>query len=141
MTTTPDWLPIHTAPKDQRIDVHNGSKRFTDVRWSNTHQDFVYPHCGGELSAKTPILRHDEPTMTAAADFSQFPHFSQFPQFPFPVLDPRPKCPHCLGKFDLIVELPADVCVGSNIQPLRPTENVIPTRSYWRMGRHTTLTL
>jgi transposase-like protein len=55
------------------------------------------PHCKGELSKKTPIMKGDENeevrgrnSVIAAMRMAA---------------DPRPKCPHCYGRFELVIHL------------------------------------
>jgi len=55
------------------------------------------PHCKGELSMKTPILKGDEP--------QEFRDGSGALTIMRMALDPRPKCPHCYGRFELIIHL------------------------------------
>ena len=55
------------------------------------------PHCKGELSKKTPIMKDDE-QQELRDENGVFMVMRM-------ALDPRPKCPHCYGRFELVIHL------------------------------------
>ncbi len=59
------------------------------------NQSTTCPHCGGELSAATPVMSGEEPEELRGR--------SAFLVATAMATDPRPKCPHCYGRF--IVDL------------------------------------
>jgi len=56
------------------------------------------PHCKGELSKKTPIMKGDENEDVRGRNGVIVAMRI--------ATDPRPKCPHCYGRFGLTVSLP-----------------------------------
>lgn len=62
-------------------------------------QDAECPHCGGAITKETPVLAADDPQ-------SSFDPADLALEAPTVVRlsDRRPKCPHCYGRFILIVE-------------------------------------
>ena len=55
------------------------------------------PHCKGELSKKTPIMKGDENEEVRGR--------SGVIVAMRMATDPRPKCPHCYGRFELVIHL------------------------------------
>lgn len=67
------------------------------------------PHCNGELSKETPILAGDEPerienreAMVVAVKM---------------INNPRPKCPHCYGRFESVIHTGVK---RTEVPPLNP---------------------
>jgi transposase-like protein len=56
------------------------------------------PHCKGELSKKTPIMKGDE-NEEVRGRHGVIVAMRM-------ATDPRPKCPHCYGRFELVIHLP-----------------------------------
>ena len=59
------------------------------------------PHCKGELSKKTPIMKGDEPEEIRR-------NRSAIIVGMWMATDPRFKCPHCYGRFELVIHLQND---------------------------------
>jgi hypothetical protein len=59
------------------------------------HQVAECPHCKGELSQKTPIMKGDENEPIRGQN-AMIVGMRM-------ALDPRPKCPHCYGRFEVVI--------------------------------------
>lgn len=70
------------------------------------------PHCKGELSAKTPIMKGDEAEMILDRNATIVAMRM--------ATDPRPKCPHCHGRFELVIHLQNDRTLATSSAPQEP---------------------